>query len=702
MSQAKIPVTAALLVELLTEELPPKALARFGEVFSAGVFAGLVQKKLVADNVAYQWFASPRRLAVLIPHVTSEAPDQEVEEKLMPVTVALDANGQPSPALLKKLETKGIPVSELPKFTQRMDGKSETFFYTMQVAGAQLTNVLSGIVGDALKKLPIPKMMRWGDSDVQFVRPVHGLIQLHGNTLIPGEVLGLESRQQTLGHRFLSQGLITIPHAEAYTETLRDQGKVVADYAERRGIISAQLAAKAEELGARINQADGLLDEVTALVEWPVVYVGEFEPEFLEVPQECLILTMQQNQKYFPLLDPTSKLRNQFLIVSNMQVADPKHIIGGNQRVVRPRLSDARFFFTQDRKEPLASRIAKLGHVVYHNKLGTQLDRLLRLQGLATQIAHAIDADTTHVARAAELAKADLVTDMVGEFPELQGIMGRYYAQHDGEATDVAEAIADHYRPRYAGDELPAGNVGCAVALADKLDTLVAFFGIGEKPTGDRDPFGLRRAALGVLRLLMERQLPLELPQLIKWSAATFPAGVLQADFQPALLGFITDRLRNLLKDQGEPQDVVEAVLGINPSRIDRVPARLAAVREFSAQPDALALAAANKRIGNLLKKVDDLAKLGAPNGALMTEAAEKALFDQLTALAPTIADAMRAEAYTNALMALAQVRASVDAFFEDVMVMAEDVKVRQNRLALLKTLSDQMNAVADIARLAV
>ncbi|MEY4328688.1 MAG: glycine--tRNA ligase beta subunit [Pseudomonadota bacterium] len=694
--------TAPLLIELLTEELPPKALARFGEVFSAGVFAGLAQKKLVADNVAYQWFATPRRLAVLIPDVLSVAPDQEVEEKLMPVSVALGADGKPSPALLKKLEAKGIATSELPKFTQRLDGKSETFFYTMQVNGAPLADVLSGIVTDALKKLPIPKMMRWGDSDVQFVRPVHGLIQLHGDQLVPGNVLGLQSRQQTLGHRFLSQGLITISNADAYAETLRNEGKVVADYAERRGTIGAQLAAKAQALGAQINQAEGLLDEVTALVEWPVIYVGEFEPEFLEVPQECLILTMQQNQKYFPLLDATGKLRNQFLIVSNMQVADPKHIIGGNQRVVRPRLSDARFFFTQDRKEPLASRIAKLGNVVYHNKLGTQLDRLLRVQNLATQIGNAIGADTTHVARAAELAKADLVTDMVGEFPELQGIMGRYYAKHDGEASDVAEAIADHYRPRFAGDELPSNNVGCAVALADKLDTLVAFFGIGEKPTGDRDPFGLRRAALGVLRLLMERQLPLELPQLISWSAGTFPAGTLQADFEPALLGFITDRLRNLLKDQGEPQDVLEAVLGINPARIDRIPARLAAVREFSAQPDALALAAANKRIGNLLKKVDNMAALGAPSSTLLTEAPEKVLFDQVTALAPTIDEAMRAEAYTDALMALAQVRASVDAFFEDVMVMAEDAQVRQNRLALLKALSDQMNAVADIARLAV
>ena len=703
MSQTQNPTTAALLVELLTEELPPKALARFGEVFSAGVFAGLVEKKLVAENVAYQWYATPRRLAVLIPHVLSVAPDQEVEEKLMPVSVALGADGAPSPALLKKLEAKGIAATELPKFTKRMDGKSETFFYTMQVSGAQLANVLSGIVSDALKKLPIPKVMRWGDSDVQFVRPVHGLIQLHGETLVPGEVLGLQSRRQTLGHRFLSQGLITIPNAEAYADTLRREGRVIADYAERRGTIATQLAAKAQELaGAQINQADGLLDEVTALVEWPVVYVGEFEPEFLEVPQECLILTMQQNQKYFPLLEANGKLRNQFLIVSNMQVADPKHIIGGNQRVVRPRLSDARFFFTQDRKEPLASRIAKLGNVVYHNKLGTQLDRLLRVQNLATQIGHAIGADTTHVARAAELAKADLVTDMVGEFPELQGIMGRYYAQHDGEAADVAEAIADHYRPRFAGDELPTGLVGCAVALADKLDTLVAFFGIGEKPTGDRDPFGLRRAALGVLRLLMECQLPLELPQLIRWSAATFPAGVLQADFEPALLGFITDRLRNLLKEQGEPQDVVEAVLGIHPARIDRIPARLAAVREFSAQPDALALAAANKRIGNLLKKVDDVAALGEPQAALLTESPEKALYDKVAALAPTIADAMRAEAYTDALMALAQVRASVDAFFEDVMVMADDTRIRQNRLALLKTLSDQMNAVADIARLAV
>ncbi|WP_153116010.1 glycine--tRNA ligase subunit beta [Rhodocyclus tenuis] len=689
-----------LLVELLTEELPPKALARLGEVFAAQIHSGLVERKLVAAGSDYRWFATPRRLAIEVPGVLAVAPDATVVEKIMPVAVALDAAGQPSPALLKKLAAKGIAASEVAKFEKRMDGKSETFFYEASVKGARLDDVLGGIVSDALKKLPIPKLMRWGDSDHQFVRPVHGLVLLRGDRVVPGEVLGLTSGRVTRGHRFLSSGEITLASAESYEEALRTQGKVVASFAERRASIEQQLAARAQELGATINRADGLLDEVTALVEWPVVYVGEFEAEYLEVPQECLILTMQQNQKYFPLLDAAGKLINKFLIVSNMAVADPKHIVGGNARVVRPRLSDARFFFNQDRKATLASRLERLGSVVYHNKLGSLLARVDRLEALAQKIAVRLSANASLAARAARLAKADLVTDMVGEFPELQGIMGRYYALHDGEDAAVADAIQSHYQPRFAGDALPAGNIACAAALADKLDALTGFFGIGQIPTGDKDPFGLRRAALGVLRILMESPLPLDLADLIADAQAGFVPGVLTQPVSEPLLDFMLDRLRGLLRDAGYAQDAVEAVLAQRPTRIDRVPARLDAVRDFQRLPEAEALAAANKRIGNILRKADPAA-IAEPDLALLQELAEKALFERVLLLAPQVQSFVANEDYAAALKVLASVRAEVDRFFEDVMVMAEEPLLRANRLGLLRALSAQLNAVADLSRLA-
>lgn len=692
---------ATLLVELLTEELPPKALSRLGEVFAAQIHAGLSNRNLAAGEGAYHWFATPRRLAVQVPGVLRVAPDATAFEKIMPVSVALDAAGNPTPALLKKLEAKGIPVSELPKFEKRLDGKSETFFYQASVKGAALDDVLAGIVHDALKKLPIPKVMRWGDSDHQFVRPVHGLSMLHGTRVVPGEVLGLSSGNTTRGHRFLGEKEIAVVGADSYADTLKSRGKVIADFAERRDSIRAQLDAKAAELGATINRAEGLLDEVTALVEWPVVYVGEFEAEFLEVPQECLILTMQQNQKYFPLLDAAGKLINKFLIVSNMQVDDPIHIVSGNARVVRPRLSDARFFFNQDRKASLASRLPKLGNVVYHNKLGSVLQRVERLEALAGRIAGRLGAHAEQAARAARLAKADLVTDMVGEFPELQGIMGRYYALHDGEAKEVADAVQSHYQPRFAGDALPAGNIACAAALADKLDALVGFFGIGQIPTGDKDPFGLRRAALGVLRILMETPLPLDLAELIAETAAGFAPGVLTQPVAEPLLDFMLDRLRGLLRDGGHAQDAIEAVLAQRPTRIDRVPAKLAAVREFLRLPEALALAAANKRIGNILKKADGIA-IPEPDVALLREDAEKALFEKVLHVTPLVKSHVAAEGYTEALRELATVREAVDTFFDKVMVNVDEPLLRANRLGLLTALFEQLNAVADISRLAV
>ncbi len=693
-------MNATLLVELLTEELPPKALSRLGEVFAAQVHAGLSDRNLVAAGNDYRWYATPRRLAVQIPAVLAVAPDATALEKIMPVSVALDAAGNPSPALQKKLEAKGIPLSELSKFEKRMDGKSETFFYQATVRGVRLDDVLAGIVADALKKLPIPKLMRWGDKEVQFVRPVHGLVMLHGERLIDGEVLGLQSRKVTRGHRFLSAGDIVIDNADVYADTLYQRGNVIPSFAWRRDEISKQLAMEAGELQATINPAEGLLDEVTALVEWPVVYVGEFEAEYLEVPQECLILTMQQNQKYFPLLDADGKLINKFLIVSNMAVADPVHIVTGNAKVVRPRLADARFFFNQDRKTSLASRLEKLANVVYHNKLGSQLQRVERIEALAQKIATRLQASGSLAARAGRLAKADLVTDMVGEFPELQGIMGRYYALHDGEDRMVADAIQAHYQPRFAGDVLPAGNIACAVALADKLDAMAGFFGIGQIPTGDKDPFGLRRAALGVLRILMETPLPLDLNDLIADAQAGFGANVLTQPVAGPMFDFMQDRLRGLLRDAGHAPNAIEAVLAQRPSRIDRVPAKLIAIHDFLRLPEALALAAANKRITNILKKVEG--EIAEPNAALLREPAEKALFDQILRVTPLVRSHVATEGYVEALHAVATVRAAVDDFFDNVMVMAEEPPLRANRLGLLKALSAQLNAVADISTLAV
>ena len=689
-----------LLVELVTEELPPKALPRLGETFAAKILAGLRGRELVAATAPMRWFATPRRLAVVIPEVLVQAQERQVTEKIMPVAVAFGADGRPSAALLKKLEAKGIAAAEIGKFARRMDGKTETLYYSFAAPGATLAACLAAVVQDAVAQLPIPKVMRWGDGDAQFVRPVHKLVMLHGAEVVPGTVLDLPAGNVTRGHRFLSRGDIVLARADAYEETLRAEGKVIADFAERRAEIERQLREEAARQNAGLGEYRDLLDEVTALVELPTVYVGEFEHAFLDVPQECLILTMRQNQKYFPLFDADGKLLPRFLIVSNMRLADPSHIVAGNQRVVRPRLADARFFFDQDRKQTLASRVTRLGNVVYHNRLGSQLARIERMERMAQQIGVALHANSSLAARAARLAKADLVTDMVGEFPELQGIMGRYYALHDGEDVGVAEAIESHYRPRFAGDALPQGNLACAVALADKLDSLVGFFGIGQVPTGDKDPFGLRRAALGVLRILMETPLPLDLMELIQGAAAGFPADLLTPGFEGALHEFMLERLRNQLREAGHAVEAVDAVLAQKPTRIDLVPPKLQAVREFVSLPEATALAAANKRIVNILRKTDE--KFGDPDVLLLQEDAERALFHQLTELAPLVNSMVANEDYTGALKALADLRAAVDLFFDKVMVMVEEPLTRRNRLGLLRQLAALMNQVADISRLSV
>jgi glycyl-tRNA synthetase beta chain len=532
---------------------------------------------------------------------------------------------------------------------------------------------------------------------VHFVRPVHSIIALHGARIVPVSLLGLEASNVTLGHRFLSQGELTIANADDYAATLETEGRVIASSAERKERIRQQLQEKAQ--GDQILMPEALLDEVNALVEWPVVYPCQFEEAFLSVPQECLILTMQTNQKYFALTDAAGRLRSRFLIVSNLETDDPSHIIGGNERVVRPRLSDAKFFFEQDKKRRLADRIPGLSNVVYHNKLGSQGERTGRIAILAMRIAKMLGADATLAERGAMLAKTDLLTDMVGEFPELQGIMGTYYARHDGEPEEVALAISEHYQPRFAGDALPSTMTGTVVALADKLETLVGIWGIGLAPTGDRDPFALRRHALGILRMLVEKRLPLGISALLLETATLFAGNPNFRDPTPEVSSFLYERLRGLLRERGYSGNEVEAVVAQQPDVLDNIVERLQAVQAFAALPEAEALAAANKRIGNILKKAEDSGAAVKPE--LLTEAAEKNLHAAMTRLRPEVDAAYANGDFTGTLRSLAGLRDAVDAFFNDVMVMAEDVALRNNRIALLSELHGMMNRVADISKLA-
>ncbi len=694
-----------LLVELFVEELPPKALKALGEAFADGIVDGLVKRDLKRRGPGVRAFASPRRLGVLIPDVLAAAPERTDTIKLMPASVGLSADGQPTPALLKKLAALGLSAAVVPQLKRAVDGKAEALFCDRVVPGATLAEGLQQALEEALARLPIPKVMSYqlrdGWSTVNFVRPAHGLVVLHGAEVVPVAVLGLTAGRETRGHRFeAAANPIAIREADGYAAQMAEEGAVIAGFAERRAEIARLLEAAAAAVGGGVRPIEdaALLDEVTALVERPNVLACRFEPEFLAVPQECLILTMKANQKYFPLLDAAGKLTNRFLVVSNIRPADPSNVIGGNERVVRPRLADAKFFFDQDRRRPLASRVEKLAGVVYHNRLGTQGQRIGRLSKLAAAIARELGADESLAARAALLAKADLVTDMVGEFPELQGIMGRYYALHDGEDARVAEAIEAHYRPRFAGDALPEGNVALAVALADRLDALVGIFGIGLAPTGDKDPFALRRAALGVLRMLLERQLPLDLVRLLETAHAQFDREQVADSVAVDVFQFMLERLRVWLKDQGRAADEVEAVVVQNPTRIDRVAARLSAVAEFRRLPEAEALAAANKRIQNILKKAGGAG--GAVNATLIEPGAEHALYEALLAVRPTVEAALENIDYTYALRALAGLREAVDRYFDEVMVMVEEPLLRANRLALLAELARTMNCVADIAQL--
>jgi len=702
--------TQNLLVELFVEELPPKALRKLGDAFAGVLLEQLKAQGLATAESALTSFASPRRLAAHVTAVAAQAADKAVSQKLMPVTVGLDASGQATPALLKKLQALGADALAVAGLKRVPDGKAEALFYNSTVIGATLAEGLQKALIEAIAKLPIPKVMTYqladGWSDVKFVRPAHGLVALHGRDVVAIEALGLKAGNTTQGHRFeASVDPVVLADADSYAQTLQKDGAVIASFAERKAEIARQLAAAAAKVGggARAIEDDALLDEVTALVERPNVLVCEFEKEFLDVPQECLILTMKANQKYFPLLDAQGKLTHKFLVVSNISPTDASAVIGGNERVVRPRLADAKFFFDQDRKKTLASRVEGLDKVVYHNKLGSQGERVVRVSRIAAEIGMmlAVAGDSTlavHAQRAAQLAKTDLVTDMVGEFPELQGTMGRYYAINDGLPSDIADAIEDHYKPRFAGDELPRNSVGVIVALADKLETLVGMFGIGNLPTGDKDPFALRRHALGVIRMLVEKDLALGLTDLVEGCQPVFGDKI--EDASTALIDFIYDRLAGSLREQGYSAQEVDAVLALRPQRLGDVAKRLAAVRAFAALPEAPALAAANKRVGNILKKADGTVEASIRQ-ELLQEAAEQALAEALQSVGPKADAAFTSGDYAASLQALAALKAPVDAFFDGVMVNAEDPALRANRLGLLATLHQAMNRVADLSKLA-
>jgi glycyl-tRNA synthetase beta chain len=731
--------TKNLLVELFVEELPPKALKKLGDAFASQLAEQLRTLGLINGDSVTTAYASPRRLAAHISHVWLKAADKAVQQKLMPVSVGLDASGNATPALIKKLQALGADVSDpavaVATLKRAPDGKAVVLFYDSLVTGATLDIGLQKALEEAISRLPIPKVMSYqlerdcalpGWSSVNFVRPAHGLVALHGKTVVPVTVLGLTAGHTTQGHRFeAALSPVMILDADSYADTLRNDGAVIASFAERKTEIARQLAAAAAKVGGGCKpiEDDALLDEVTALVERPNVLVCQFEKEFLDVPQECLILTMKANQKYFPLLDATNKLTNQFLVVSNISPDDASFVIGGNERVVRPRLADAKFFFDQDRKKTLASRVEGLAKVVYHNKLGTQGERAQRVADIAALIVeqlrkatvpysvHAkveLDVLASKVGQASLLAKTDLLTDMVGEFPELQGIMGGYYARHDGLRDGVAIAIEDHYKPRFAGDSLPRNHTGSVVALADKLETLVGMFGIGNLPTGDKDPFALRRHALGVIRILMEADFSLNLDTLLGNAARAFGSMIElwpqkeQTDFganQAKLQDFIYDRLAGSLREQGYSAQEVDAVLALRPQRLGDVPKRMAAVRTFAALAEAPALAAANKRISNILKKAPEVD--AHVSIILLQEPAEKALYAAMQDVTPKAQTQLEAGDYTASLQTLAALRAPVDAFFDSVMVNAEALDLRLNRQGLLKTLHEAMNRVADLSRLA-
>jgi len=702
--------TEALLIEVLTEELPPKSLQTLSEHFASSLAKQLLAMQLIdsRDPNEHRCFATPRRLAVLIARVHSRAPDREVTIKGPSLKVAFDADGRPTQALERWAQRHGAPLSALERM---VEGRQEHVIVRATQAGEVLAEVLGGILEEAIAGLPVARLMQYqladGHSTVSFVRPARRLCVLHGSQVLPVRLLGLKADRYTEGHRFQSEGTLAIPHANNYEALLRTQGKVVADLSARIEMIRSALGEQAGKLGAQLGESsevETLLREVAALVEYPAVYPGHFDPDFLRVPQECLILTMRSHQKYFPLFDPQGKLLPSFLIVSNMQLDDPSLVIDGNQRVVRPRLADARFFFEQDTRRSLQARVPALSGVTYHARLGTQHERMQRVASIARWLAASCGIDEVLAEHAARLAKTDLLTLMVGEFPELQGVMGSHYALLDGEDPAIARAIAEQYLPRHAGDSLPASALGTVLALADKAETLCGLFGIGQLPSGDKDPFALRRHALGIVRMLIDGKLRIDWRALFEQGFVALGERRTHSSADRDLQQFVEDRLAVHLREQGWPVDQVQAVLALRPGQLAEVPLRLEAVARFRALGSSQALTAANKRIANLLRRAEptpEAADRAAPCVDALVEPAERSLWDAVQAIEDPIEHHLQAGNYTAALGELATLREPVDALFDQVMVLADDETLRRNRLALLAHMHRMMNRVADLSLLA-
>ena len=683
--------TQNFLVEIGTEELPPKALKTLATSFADNVEAELNQAGLIFDKI--EWFAAPRRLAVKVLNLATQQPSKEIEKRGPAVSAAFDAEGKPTKAAEGWARGCGITVEQAERIAT---DKGEWLVHRAKIEGQPTKNLLNGIVANALAKLPIPKPMRWADKNVQFIRPVHTVTMLLGDELIEGEILGVASARTIRGHRFLGEKEFEIQHADQYPQLLREKGSVVADFNERKAEILAKSQAKATALGGVADIEESLLEEVTSLVEYPNVLAAKFEERFLAVPAEALVYTMKGDQKYFPIYDKDGKLLPHFIFVSNINPEDPTAIIEGNEKVVRPRLTDAEFFFKTDLKQKLVDRLPRLETVLFQQQLGTLKDKTDRIEQLAGEIAKQIDADEAKAKRAGLLSKCDLMTNMVFEFTDTQGVMGMHYARHDGEDEEVAVALNEQYMPRFAGDELPKSLVASAVALADKFDTLTGIFGIGQAPKGSADPFALRRAALGALRIIVEKNLPLDLEDLVKKSAALFGDKLTNQNVVADVVDFMLGRFRAWYQDEGIAVDVIQAVLARRPTRPADFDARVRAVSHFRTLDSAEALAAANKRVSNILAKAD--AAIGEINLTACVEPAEKALAEAVLALRTEVQPLIAKGDYTAVLDKLANLRAPVDNFFDNVMVNAEDPVLRQNRLAILNTLQGLFLQVADIS----
>ena len=683
--------TQNFLVEIGTEELPPKALKTLATSFADNVETELNQAGLSFDKI--EWFAAPRRLAVKVLNLATQQPSKEIEKRGPAVSAAFDAEGKPTKAAEGWARGCGITVEQAERIAT---DKGEWLVHRAKIEGQPTKNLLNSIVANALAKLPIPKPMRWADKTVQFIRPVHTVTMLLGNELIEGEILGVASARTIRGHRFLGEKEFEIQHADQYPQLLREKGSVVADFNERKAEILAKSQAKATALGGVADIEESLLEEVTSLVEYPNVLAAKFEERFLAVPAEALVYTMKGDQKYFPIYDKDGKLLPHFIFVSNINPEDPIAIIEGNEKVVRPRLTDAEFFFKTDLKQKLVDCLPRLETVLFQQQLGTLKDKTDRIEQLAGEIAKQIGADEAKAKRAGLLSKCDLMTNMVFEFTDTQGVMGMHYARHDGEDEEVAVALNEQYMPRFAGDELPKSLVASAVALADKFDTLTGIFGIGQAPKGSADPFALRRAALGALRIIVEKNLPLDLEDLVKKSAALFGDKLTNQNVVTDVVDFMLGRFRAWYQDEGIAVDVIQAVLARRPTRPADFDARVRAVSHFRTLDSAEALAAANKRVSNILAKAD--AAIGEINLTACVEPAEKALAEAVLALRTEVQPLIAQGDYTAVLDKLANLRAPVDSFFDNVMVNAEDPALRQNRLAILNTLQGLFLQVADIS----